>query len=305
MLRTRWAQVGLAAVALASPGAAEGERPAYFTASFTDRNALFIENLAREEVRILENGSARKLELMARDEIPVVYGILFDLAIVPDAAEVERGRRGPGLASARDIAYELIDKYLGRQACWVGAYDRELRVALEPTTDGFQAKDAIQRLSGSRRPAETYLYGALVSAVQRMSDRPEKRRVLLVFLDSVDLETAGKAKPLKNLLSSSNVELFVVSFAARLTTRGATVQFPMAQGFLRDLAGVTAGEAFFASDYREHLNDISRRVYNQVRTFYTFGFLSTSSPERPARLAIECVRPGAKVRHHPTLAASP
>ena len=41
------------------------------------------------------------------------------------------------------------------------------------------------------RRARSPFIGALVSAVQRMSDRPEKRRVLLVFLDSVDLAFGG------------------------------------------------------------------------------------------------------------------
>ena len=273
--------------------------PVYVTASFTDRNGFFIENLSRDEVRILEDGAPRDLELIARFEIPVVYGVVFDRAILPEAFELDRRTR-PTVASARDIAYDLIDKSLGRQAVWVGVYDRDLRIAIEPTTDGFRAKEAIQQLAGTRQPGESFLYGALVAAVQKMSSRSEKRRVLLLFLDLVDSESAGKARAIKNLLAGSNVELFAVSFATRLASGPGKVQFPLTQGILRELATATSGEAFFASDYRDHLDDVSRRLHNQIRTFYTFGFLSTSTAQRPARLEIQCTRSGSKVRHHPS-----
>jgi len=283
---------------------AAGQVPVYVTASFTDRNGFFIENLSRDEVRLLEDGAPRELQLIARDEIPVVYGVVFDRAILPEAFELDRHRARPGIASGRDIAYELIDKSLGRQAVWVGVYDRDLRIALEPTTDGFRAKDAIQQLAGTRQPGESFLYGALVAAVQKMTSRSEKRRVLLVFLDAVDAESAGKTKALKNLFAGSNIELFVVSFATRLASGPGKVQFTLTQGILRDLATATCGEAFFASDYRDHLDDISRRLHNQIRTLYTFGFLSTSTSQKPARLEIQCTRSGSKVRHHP-IAAPP
>jgi VWFA-related protein len=273
--------------------------PVYVTASFTDRNGFFIENLSRDEVRLLEDGSPRDLQLIARDDIPVVYGVVFDRAILPEAFELDRQRARPGIASGRDIAYELIDKVLGRQAVWVGVYDRDLRITLEPTTDGFRVKDAIHQLAGTRQPSESFLYGALVAAVQKMSSRSEKRRVLLLFLDAVDSESAGKAKALKNLLAGSNVELFVVSFASRLASGQGKVQFALTQGMLRELANATCGEAFFASDYRDHLDDISRRMLNQIRTLYTFGFLSPSTTQKPSRLEIQCTRSGSKVRHHP------
>lgn len=282
--------------------AASPATPVYVTASLTDRNNLFIENLTKDEVKVLEGGRARELELMARDELPVVYGLLFEDSVVADPYET-RGRSAPATGSARNLAFGLIDKYLGRQAIWVGRFGAELQVVLEPTTDGFRAKDAIHRITPDRRPEDPFLYAALVSAVHKMRERHEKRRVLVLCVGSVDAETGGKIKPIKNLLSASNVELFAISFATRLGGRG--LQFSLTQSILRELAQATAGEAFFAADYREHLDDVTRRIHNQLRTFYTFGFMSESAPDHPARLQIECSRQGSKVRHHATVAPAP
>jgi len=241
---------------------------------------------------------------MAKDEIPAVYGIVFDRALLPEVPEDSRSRPagGRGTTSAKEIAYELIDKYLGRQSIWVAVYDREFETALEPSTDGFAAKEAIQLLRGARRPKESFLYGAILSAVTKMNRRSENRRILLLFLDILDSETAGKMKPLKNVLSSSNVELFVVSFASKLGGSRSALHPQMSQAALQELALVTAGNAFFSADYRDHREDLTRRIYNQIRTLFTFGFQADSTLEKPGRLLIKCARPGSKVKHHPALA---
>lgn len=291
-------------LAVWSWGTAE-KSPVFVTASLIDQNNLFIEDLAAQEIKILENGQPRQLELMAKDELPMVCGLLFDRGMLQDPWERERKdvRTLAGSVSARDIAYELIDKYLGRQVVWVGVYDKELEVAVDFSSDGFRTKDAIHQLRASRQSQVSYLYGALLSTVQKMNERVEKRRVLFLFLDSIDTETAGKAKLLKNLLSSANLELFAVNFSSKLGSTRWGLHPQMVQSFIMDMAQVTAGNAFFATDYGAHREDISRHILNQVRTFYTFGFQSESAVAKPADLVIKCTRPGAKIRHHPTILA--
>jgi hypothetical protein len=207
--------------------------------------------------------------------------------------------------AAKNVAYELIDKYLGRQVVWVGCYEKELQVVLDFTSDGFQAHRAIQVLRGQRNPQESFLYAALFSAVQRMNQRSEKRRVLVVFLESMDSDTLSRIKPLKNLLAASNVELFFVRFGSRLTGRTGGLSPQMSVGSLRELAGATSGETFVAGDYGEHMEDLSRRMYNYIRTLYTFGFQAESSREKPGQLTIKCARAGSKVRARSVVPALP
>jgi hypothetical protein len=276
--------------------------PVYVTASLTDKNGLFIEDLKQEEITIRESGRERKIEFMAKDEIPTIYGIVFDRALLPEFLENNRSGPAAGATSAKEMGYELIDKYLGRQSIWIGVYDRELEVALEPSTDGFTAKDTIQQIRGAHRPKESFLYGAILSAVTKMNLRHENRRVLLIFWGALDSESAGKISPLKNLLSSSNIEIFLVSFASKLGAASSALHPQMSQVGLRELAQVTAGEAYFTADHRDHLEELTRRIYNAIRTLYTFGFQAESSAEKPGALMVKCSRPGSKIRHHPTVA---
>ncbi len=282
--------------------------PAFVSASITDRRGLFMENLSRDEVQIFENDQPREIQFMAQDEVPVVYALIFDLSILPENPENDYSGStlviSPATAS-RSLAYELIDKYLGRQTMWVGGYEKELSVTQDFTTDGFSAKAAIQRMHSTSSVSEPFLYSALVAAVMKMNSRNEKRRVIIVFLDALDRETAGKLKPLKNLLSSSNIELYVVSFASKLGTGRGGLSPAISQSSLKELTQLTCGEVFFMSDYRDHLEDISRRLYNELRTLYTFGFESEGTAEKPSRLTIRCTRPGSKVRHHPTVSVLP
>jgi hypothetical protein len=275
--------------------------PVYVTASFQDRNGIFLENLSRSEIQILEDGKPRAIEFMAQEQMAAVYGILIERAVVPESHTRDRNPySAPGLASIQDIAYELIDKYLGRQAIWVGAYERGLEIVLDTTTDGFLAKGAIQRIRGSRQTDDSFLYPALFSAVTKMNERSERRRILIVFLSALDRETADRLKPLKNLLSSSNIELFLISTAPKLSITGG-MSPAMSQAGLREIAQVTCGEVFFTADHREHLDDITRRMLHQMRTFYTFGFESQSGVENPAKLSIRCSLAGSRVKHHPVV----
>mgnify|MGYP001065649118 CR=1 FL=1 len=144
------------------------QTPIYVTASLTDRNGLFVEDLGLEEIQISENDQPRKLEFMARDEIPVVYGIIFDLSMLPERPDDDH--RGATLqissaSSARSMAYELIDKHLGRHTMWVGGYEKELRIVQDFTADGFSAKAAIHQMHGGRAPGEPFLYSALFSGL--------------------------------------------------------------------------------------------------------------------------------------------
>jgi hypothetical protein len=282
--------------------AAPEKRPVYVTASFTDKNDLFIENLQQSEIEIFENNQPRKIEFMARDELPTVYGIVFDRGMLPESSDQDRpsGQAVPKSIAARDLAYQLIDKQLGRQTLWVGVYDRELETVFEPASDGFGAKNALHELRGSRRHENTFLYSALFSATTMMNQRHEKRRILILFLESLDSETAGKMKQLKNLLSSSNVELFAVCFASRLADAG-TMPSSLTVSLMKELTQVTAGSAFFTMDYRDHFDDIARRVINHLRTVYTFGFTSDSTTASPGKFVIKCSRPNSKVKSHPAV----
>lgn len=279
---------------------AAGGNPAYVTASFVDRNGLFIENLDKSEVEILENGQIRPIEFMARDELPGVYGIIFERAMLPEIAGQARqnGQFITNDTAARNMAYELIDKLLGRQTLWVGAYDRDLEIPYDAASDGFGAKNAILQLSGLRRSTDGFLYAALFSAVTKMNQRHEKRRVIILFLEGIDSETATKLKQMKNLLMSSNVELFVVCFASRLGNSG-SVPFAGVTAAVKEIAQATAGTALFSMEYRDHYDEIVQRILNQVRTFYTFGFTSGSDTSNPGKLLIRCSRPNSRVRNHP------
>ncbi len=269
----------------------------YATASLVDRNHLLIENLTPDEVQIFEDGKPRKVEFIAMDQLPTVYGILIERALMPEA-DVDSQSAMAGATLAKDILYQLIDKYLGRQQVWVGTYQKDPEELLDFSDDSYRMKSTIQNLIGPHRVPESFLYPALFSAVQKMCERSEKRRVLLLFIEAMDMETAGKVRPLRNLLASSNIELFVVSFTSRLSTRGG-LQPALSDASLRDLANATAGEVHSAGLSKEHPEDVVRRLLAQIRTLYTFGFESTSPPDKPGKLVIQCSRPESRVRHHP------
>ncbi len=289
----------LAALVFASSTSFAQTRQVYVTASLVDRNHLFIENLTPDEVEISENGQPRKVEFLAMEQLPTVYGILIERALMPQA-DVDAQSAMAGATLPKDILFQLIDKYLGRQQVWIGSYQRDPEELLDFSSDSYLMKEAIQRLTGPDRAGESFLYPALFSAVQKLCERNEKRRVLLLFLEAMDSNTAGKIRPLRNLLASSNIELIAVSFTSRMSTRGG-LQPAMSDASLKELTDATAGEVYSAGLSREHPEDVVRRVLQQMRTLHTFGFESSSPPDKPGKLVIQCARPESRVKHHPVV----
>jgi hypothetical protein len=97
------------------------------------------------------------------------------------------------------------------------------------------------------------------------------------------------------------VEVVFISFASKMGGNRPGLSPIMSQASIKELAQVTSGESFMASDYRDHPEDITRRIHNQLRTYYTFGFESEASPDKPAQLTIRCTRPGSRVKCHPNV----
>jgi hypothetical protein len=285
---------------------AAGMQQVYVTASFLDTRELFIEDLQADEVRILENGTPRKIEFVARDQIPVVYGLLFDRSVFANDSSRQRTLPGsaPPASQVKDMAFSLIDKYLRQQTLWVASYGLQFHLELDSTTDGFRAKEVISQIGAGRRTEEAFAYAGLYSAVQKMNQCHEKRRVIILFLDALDLESAGKVPQLKNLLSISNVELVIISFASRLFA-GSGIPPAANRGALVALAQATAGDAYFSADSGGYFEDLTRRIHNHIRTFYTFGFESNYQPDRKTPLLIHCTRPGSRAKHHPNIPVFP
>ncbi len=274
--------------------------PIYVSASFMDKNRLYLDNLSREEVRVLEDGEVREVAFLASDEIPIVYGMLFDRALFSRADrsyELLRWNQSnvPPVVAAVSTAYQLVDLCMSTQVGWVGVYDQELEVALGFSQDAHRVKEAIQQLRGRKTTEESDFYSAVFGAVDALRQRHEKRRVLIVFLEVLDRNAGERIKPLKNLLSASNVELFVASFASRF---GPGYGLPplASQTALKELSDCTAGSAFFKDTAT--VEAMGRRISDQIRSFYTIGFESYSASGQPGTLTIECTRPGVKVRSH-------
>jgi VWFA-related protein len=285
----------------AAPQLPAQKKPVFITASFIGKNRLFLEDLSREEIRVFENGEPREIAYFAGKEVQVVYGLLFDRAILPEPFQEPRREANqiPPSMAAANVAFQLLDQSLANHVGWAASYDKELQTSIDFTADSGRVKDSIQAMRGQRTSQESYLYSALFNAIQKMNRRNEKRRILILFLNTLDRDTGDRLKPLKNLLSASNMELFVASFASRSDSGTRGLPSAHSEAALRELAGATAGTAYFS--YVESLEGMGRRISNQIRTLYTIGFESGSIDGQPSTLKIECTRPGVKITAHPVI----
>ena len=126
----------------------------------------------------------------------------------------------------------------------------------------------------------------------------KKHRFALVITDVLMPGMSGTELLRHIKKHDPDTEVIVVSFTSRMSTRGG-LRPALSDASLKELTDATSGEVYSAALSREHPEDVVRRILQQMRTLYTFGFESTSTPDKPCNLVIKCSRPDSRVRHHP------
>lgn len=113
---------------------------------------------------------------------------------------------------------------------------------------------------------------AVGRGVDLLRNRPERRKVLVLFTTTVDRESYQNLEEYQLMLRNTDIDLFVLSFAPR-TALGSTYSFEekMNTFFFRRLVSETSGWAYISGEYvyvDEFMTDLKARLGHS----YTVGF---------------------------------
>jgi Ca-activated chloride channel family protein len=135
---------------------------------------------------------------------------------------------------------------------------------------------------------QTALRDAIYLAADRVNEYEKdpneqdgKRRALILITDGEDRASYYSEKQLFQLLTESNVQIYVVGFVKDLDDKGNFIQKSdqsKAKSFLQKLATETGGRAYFPNGVGE-LNGIAKEISSELRTQYSIGYLPTNDRE--------------------------
>ncbi len=172
-------------------------------------------------------------------------------------------------------------------------FDQDIRMSRYSSEN---QQGLFERILENKGKGNTALYDAISVYISRVS-AASGRKVLLVFTDGEDSTSAIGLMDVINLVRSSGVTIYPISFAGGAFGIGNN-RFLSAKAFLSQLADSSGGSVFSPTASKE-LSSVYSKILDELQSQYVLGFVSDKAePDRRYRkLRVEAKGKELKVRH--------
>lgn len=232
-----------------------------------DANGRFVDDLQPHEVLVLEEGESRPVVSLKRE--PARLLLLLDGAnefgtFKNGPTQRYRGEDRPiwekrtpessllARPTAHSFAVSLLDRLSPRDEVAVIQYADRVRLLQDWTPDPSQARRALE--SGYRVGLRSTFYDALHLAAQKLAEKREGRRIVVLLSDGID--SASKIGPDRAIqaLEAVQATVFVVGWAAALRR-----EIELAVDWMRTHEAFTSSSARRLGELRRYLGDLERQ----------------------------------------------
>jgi len=258
----------------------EGERLTINTELVTlhvrviDRNNHPINNVPKEDFRIVEDGVPQPIFSFTREEVPVMYGLAvdtsgslrpaFEQVINASKAIINSNKRGDETFLERFISSDKIETI------------QDFTANKDALMDGL---DTLYIEGGQTAVIDgVYLAAEHVAEYKKGGDDDRRRRALIVVTDGEDRASYYPETQLFQRLREEDVQIFVIGFVNELEAeKGFIRKSPRdkAVALLNRLASETGGRAFFPNSVSE-LPEIANEIVRDLRTQYVVSYDPTN-----------------------------
>jgi VWFA-related protein len=160
-----------------------------------DRKGRFLPGLAKENFRIFEDGIEQEVALFSNDAQPFTVALVLDMSYSAKfkAAEIQ------------NAAIEFIDQLRPEDKVIVIAFDEEVHLLCEPTSDRKVIYGAIRHTKIS---TGTSLYEAVDLTINDRLKKIEGRKAMVLFTDGVDT-TSRRSNDFDNLRDAMETDTLI------------------------------------------------------------------------------------------------
>lgn len=239
-----------------------------------DRNNHPINNVQKDEFRIMEDGVAQPIFSFTREEVPVMYGLAvdtsgslrpaFEQVINASKAIINSNKRGDETFLERFISSDKIETV------------QDFTASKDSLMDGL---DNLYIEGGQTAVIDgVYLAAEHVAEYKKSGDDDRRRRALIVVTDGEDRASYYNELQLFQRLREEDVQIFVIGFVNELEAdKGLIRKSPRekAVNLLNRLASETGGRAFFPNSISE-LPEIANEIVRDLRTQYVVSYDPTN-----------------------------
>lgn len=252
--------------------AASAERIIKLNVLVTDSSGHPILDVAKEELRILEDGVPQAISYFSKDELPLDYCIALDTS-----ASVRES-----IDQAIDAAQEIVrTNKPGDETALIEMKDQP-ELVREFTSNKTSVVLALDNLRG-RASRGTALIDGLYLASEFVSKYHPidhlSRRAVIVISDGLEGGSYYRLDEFKKLLRQQNVQIFAIGYDMNRAAKVKDIYgLPRGAGrpikLLTEIAKETGGLAYFPKSAAE-LQEVASRILQTLRSQYVIGFQPT------------------------------
>jgi Ca-activated chloride channel family protein len=274
--------------------------------SVFDVEGKMMEGLGAEDFRLWEDRAPQEIRSFGLDTYPVSVVLLLDTS--PSSRKE--------LKRIRAAATEFVRGLDAGDRFSVISFDDEVTRILDWTDSRKKLDKALGKL---RAGVRTALYDAMYLAAAEQLKNVDGRKAIVLFTDCLDNQSRVGLEEAERAIAKSQASLYVVSKTAIVASDARRERrvvilndiyrrlfgededyieefFRKREEAMTRLAGETGGRSFFPTDYDQILGiyaDVAREM--KSRYFLTYVSNQALEPDSYHRIAVECLRPAARV----------
>ena len=252
-----------------------------------DRNNHPINNIAKDDFKIFEDGVPQPIFSFTEEEVPVIYGLAVDTS----------GSLRSQLNQVIDAAKTIINSNKRGDETFLERFiDREKIENLQEFTPNkdllLDAVDNLYVEGGQTAVIDgVYLAAEHVAEYKKGNDDDRRRRALIVVTDGEDRASYYNEIQLFQRLREEDVQIYVIGFVNELDAeKGFIRKSPRekAVNLINRIASETGGRAFYPQSISE-LPQVANEIVRDLRTQYVVSYDPTNKAHDGTYRAIKVV----------------
>lgn len=226
----------------------------------TDASGKYARGLRRADFKLMEDGKEQTLSSFSAEETPFAAVVLLDFS----------GSMENRVSLARSAAIHFLDGLREEDVAAVYSFDSEV----EQLQDFSPSRDLAPVAFGRHAKGLTVLNDAVLRAAQELSNRPEKRRAIVVLSDGYDTRSSASMDKALSAALKAGVTIYTVDMSSPQTTdMQARAQ---AIGALRNFANKSGGR-YVSTPGGQALREAFTGIVEELGNQYTLAYRPSNS----------------------------
>jgi VWFA-related protein len=265
-------------------------------ATVKTKDGQIMDNLKKEDFEVREDGSAKKIELFSRDELPLRVALVLDLS---DSI-------GPFLGPLRDAATTTLAALKPEDEVALFTFSTEAELSVPLTRDKNKIAEQISTFKAGG--ATNINDGIFVASEYLLKNAPKGRRVIILISDDVGTDAGGQGT--RDIVTETiAADAAVYNLKIPGYNPPSTIFYAsMIPGLvnIRKVTEQTGGEIFDVHEVAS-LDAVFQALIHRIKTRYTLGYYTSASGAegKPHKLDVRLAPSfGNKGRHYSILSKS-